>query len=87
MKAAHTQKQDDESMWNNWSRTGIGRGNRSIRRQSTPVPSHIIGQAVRRWIPTVVARVRIWSGHVGFVGGQKVALGQVFSEYFDFPCQ
>jgi hypothetical protein len=26
------------------------------------------------------------SGHVGFVV-DKVALGQVFSEYFDFPCQ
>jgi hypothetical protein len=25
-------------------------------------------------------------GHVGFVVG-KVALGQVFSEYFDFPCK
>jgi hypothetical protein len=27
-----------------------------------------------------------WSGHVGFVVN-KVALGQVFSEYFGFPCQ
>jgi hypothetical protein len=26
------------------------------------------------------------SGHVGFVV-DKVALGQVFSEYFGFPCQ
>jgi hypothetical protein len=26
------------------------------------------------------------SGHVGFVV-DKVVLGQVFSEYFDFPCQ
>jgi hypothetical protein len=26
------------------------------------------------------------SGHVGFVV-DKVALGQVFSEYFSFPCQ
>jgi hypothetical protein len=26
------------------------------------------------------------SGHVGF-GVDKVALGQVFSEYFGFPCQ
>jgi hypothetical protein len=27
-----------------------------------------------------------YSGHVGFVL-DKVALGQVFSEYFGFPCQ
>jgi hypothetical protein len=27
-----------------------------------------------------------WSGHVGFVV-DKVVLGQVFSEYFRFPCQ
>jgi hypothetical protein len=26
-------------------------------------------------------------GHVGFVAADKVALGQVFSEYFSFPCQ
>jgi hypothetical protein len=28
----------------------------------------------------------LWSGHVGFVV-DKVALRQVFSEYFGFPCQ
>jgi hypothetical protein len=33
-----------------------------------------------------VARVRARSGHVGFVV-DKVALGQIFSEYFGFPCQ
>jgi hypothetical protein len=38
-----------------------------------------IAQAVSR-------RVRAQSGHVGFVV-DKVALGQVFSEYFRFPCQ
>jgi hypothetical protein len=27
-----------------------------------------------------------WSGHAGFVV-DKVELGQVFSEYFGFPCQ
>jgi hypothetical protein len=27
-----------------------------------------------------------WSGQVGFVV-DKVVLGQVFSEYFGFPCQ
>jgi hypothetical protein len=45
-----------------------------------------IAQAVSRWLPTAAAwvRVRIWQ--VGFVV-DKVALGQVFSEYFGFPCQ
>jgi hypothetical protein len=33
-----------------------------------------------------VARVRFRAEHVVFVV-DKVALGQVFSEYFDFPCQ
>jgi hypothetical protein len=42
---------------------------------------HVIAQAVSRWLPTVAR-----SGHVGFVV-DKVALGQVFSEYFGFPCQ
>jgi hypothetical protein len=45
-----------------------------------------IAQGVSRWLPTAVARVRARSGHVGFVVG-KVALAQVFSEYFGFPCQ
>jgi hypothetical protein len=44
-----------------------------------------VAQAVSRWLPTVAARVA--SGqHVGFVM-DKEALGQVFSEYFGFPCQ
>jgi hypothetical protein len=30
--------------------------------------------------------VRVRAEHVGFVV-EKVALGQVFSEYFGFPCQ
>jgi hypothetical protein len=47
---------------------------------------HAIAQAVSRWLPTAAARVRVRSGHVGFVV-DKVALGQVFSEYFGFPCQ
>jgi hypothetical protein len=50
---------------------------------------HLLGralaQAVSRWLPTVAARVRARSNHVGFVV-EKVALGQVFSEYFGFPC-
>jgi hypothetical protein len=37
--------------------------------------------AVSRRLPTAAARVRAWSGHVGFVV-DKVALGQVSSEYF-----
>jgi hypothetical protein len=41
-----------------------------------------IAQAVSRWFPTAAAR----SGHVGFVV-DEVALGQVFSKYFGFPCQ
>jgi hypothetical protein len=43
-----------------------------------------IAQAVSPWLPTAAARVRARSGHVGFVV-EKVALGQVFSEYFGFP--
>jgi hypothetical protein len=35
----------------------------------------VVAQAVSRWLPTAAARVRVR------------ALGQVFSEYFSFPCQ
>jgi hypothetical protein len=42
-----------------------------------------MAQAVSRCLPTVAAQVRVRSGHVG----GKVALGQVSSEYFGFPCQ
>jgi hypothetical protein len=45
-----------------------------------------IAQAVSRWLPTAAAQVRVRAKHVGFVV-DKVALGQVFSEYFGFPCQ
>jgi hypothetical protein len=45
-----------------------------------------IAQAVSRWLPIAVARVRARSGHVGFVV-EEMALGQIFSEYFGFPCQ
>jgi hypothetical protein len=38
-----------------------------------------IAQAVSRWLPTAVARV-----HMGFVV-DKVALGEVFSDYLGFP--
>jgi hypothetical protein len=48
----------------------------------------LIAQAHSRQLSTAAARVRaqVRSGHVGFVV-DKVALGQVFSEYFGFPCQ
>jgi hypothetical protein len=41
-------------------------------------------KAVSRWFLTVAAWVRV-PGQVRFVV-DKVALGQVFSEYFGFPC-
>jgi hypothetical protein len=45
-----------------------------------------IAKEVSRWLPTAAARVQPGSGHVRFVV-DKVALGQVFSEYFCFPCR
>jgi hypothetical protein len=45
-----------------------------------------MAQAVSHWLPTAAARVRAQSGHVGFVV-DKMGLGQIFSEYFGFPCQ
>jgi hypothetical protein len=46
-----------------------------------------IAQAVSRRLPTAAARVqtRVWSCEI--LGWTKVALGQVFSENFGFPCQ
>jgi hypothetical protein len=46
-----------------------------------------IAQAVSRWLPTAAVRgsspgLVIWDLVV-----DKVALGQVSSEYFDFPCR
>jgi hypothetical protein len=46
----------------------------------------VIAEAVSRWLPTAAARVRALVWQVGFVV-DKVASGQVFSEYFGFPCQ
>jgi hypothetical protein len=45
-----------------------------------------ITQAVSGWLLPAAARVRarIWSSGIC---GEKVALGQVLSEYFGFPCQ
>jgi hypothetical protein len=45
-----------------------------------------IAQGVSRWFPTVAARVRTRVWQVEFVV-DEVALGQMFSEYFGFPCQ
>jgi hypothetical protein len=39
-----------------------------------------------RWLPTAVARLRTLVWQVRFVV-EKVASGQVFSEYFGFLCQ
>jgi hypothetical protein len=41
--------------------------------------------AVRSWLPTATARVRVRAACGLLV--DKAALGQVFSEYFGFPCQ
>jgi hypothetical protein len=45
-----------------------------------------ISEAVSRWLPTSAARVRALVWQVGFVV-DRVVSGQVFSEYFGFPCQ
>jgi hypothetical protein len=45
-----------------------------------------MAEAVSRWLPTALARVRARVWQVGFVV-DKVASGQIFSEYFGFPCQ
>jgi hypothetical protein len=47
---------------------------------------YAIAEAVSRWLPTAAARVRPRGWQVGFVV-DKVASGQVFSEYFGFPCR
>jgi hypothetical protein len=53
--------------------------------RNTGLSGRAVAQAVSRWLPTVAARGSACTGHVGFVV-DKVALGQVFSEYFCFPC-
>jgi hypothetical protein len=45
-----------------------------------------IAQVVSRWLPTAAARIRARIWLVGLVV-DKVALEQIFSEYFGFPCQ
>jgi hypothetical protein len=45
-----------------------------------------VAQVVSRWLPIAAARVSVLAEHLGFVL-DKAALGQVFPEYFGFPCQ
>jgi hypothetical protein len=45
-----------------------------------------VAQVVSHWLPTAAAPVRVRAEHVGFVV-DKEGLGQVFYEYFGFPCQ
>jgi hypothetical protein len=45
-----------------------------------------MAQAVSRWPLTVEARVRARVNPCGICGGQS-GTGQVFSEYFGFPCK
>jgi hypothetical protein len=57
------------------------------RGQCSVQKGHAIAQAVSRWLPTAAVRgsnpsLVMWDFVV-----DKVALGQVFSEYFGFPCQ
>jgi hypothetical protein len=58
----------------------------SISRILTRTVGRVIAQAVSRWLPTAVARVRSQVRSCGILV-DKVALGQVFSEYFVFPRQ
>jgi hypothetical protein len=49
------------------------------------VVGRVVAQAVSRWFSTAAARVRTGLSLVGFVV-DEATLGQVFSEYFGFPC-
>jgi hypothetical protein len=63
--------------------------NNKMDKQTRELSKHkdrAIAQAASRWLPTAAARVRARSGHVRFLV-DKVAVGQVFSAYFVFPCQ
>jgi hypothetical protein len=46
----------------------------------------VIAEAVSRWLSTAAGRVRARVWQVRFVV-DEVASGQVFSKYFDIPCQ
>jgi hypothetical protein len=58
----------------------------SQRLKSRLFLSRAIAQAVSHWLPTAAVRVRSHLKSYG-ICVEKVALGQVFSEYFIFPCQ
>jgi hypothetical protein len=45
-----------------------------------------LGRVVSCRLPTAVAQVRIQVRSYGICGGQSGTGGQVFSEYFSFPC-
>jgi hypothetical protein len=78
-----------EAITCNVTRRSVGRG-RVCGRLPCTVPTHLYGraiaEAVSRWLPTAATRVRARVWQVGFVV-DKMASGQVFSEYFGFPCR
>jgi hypothetical protein len=45
-----------------------------------------LAQTASRWLPTASTRFEPGSAHMEFMM-DKVTLGQVFSEYYGFPCQ
>jgi hypothetical protein len=61
-------------------------GKKKMRHRYNWKKGRDIAQAVSRWLPTTAARVRARVWQMGFVV-DKVALGQVFSEYFGYPCE
>jgi hypothetical protein len=67
------------------TRTGSGTAHSPLNSGSRNhyIHGRAIAEAVSRWLPTAAAPVRVRAEHVGFVV-DKVALGQVFSEYFGF---
>jgi hypothetical protein len=62
------------------------KGTKKLKKGSKGTVGRAMAQAVSHWLSTAAARVRARVSHLGFVG-DKVTLGQVFSEYFSFPCQ
>jgi hypothetical protein len=60
--------------------------NERDHKEDQDVTGRATAQAVSRGLPTAAARVRARVWQVGFVV-DKVALGEVFSENFGFPCQ
>jgi hypothetical protein len=60
----------------------IERGNWSARRKPVAV-GRAVAQAVRRWLPTAAARVRVWAA-CGVCGGQ-IGTGAGFLRVLRFP--